>query len=121
VSRQAELDAVLAEGETPVISGPGLFVVGADAVVHAVAGIVDASERAEVFASGSAAVRARDHARVWIEGEVHADAYDFATVIARGRCRVRAADRVRVWAQDSVVVTCAGDSVTISRGTASAS
>jgi hypothetical protein len=118
VCRQAELDAVLANGETPVISAPGLFVVGADAVVHAVAGIVDASEHAEVFASGGAAVRARDHARIWIEGEVHADAYDFATVIARGRCRVRAADQVRVWAQDGAVVTCAGDSVSISRGIA---
>ena len=111
--RQVELEAALAAGETPLISGPGLFVVGGDAVVHAVAGIVDASGHAEVFATDRAAVRARDHARMWIEGEVHADAYDSAVVIARGRCRVRAADRVRVWAHDRVVVTCAGDLVAV--------
>lgn len=113
--RQLELEAVLAGGETPVISGPGLFVVGGDAVVHAVAGIVDASGHAEVFASDRAAVRARDHARIWIEGEVHADAYDSAVVIATGRCCVRAADRVRVWAHNGVVVTCEGPSVTVRR------
>jgi uncharacterized protein (DUF2345 family) len=102
---------VLAGGETPLISGPGLFVVGGDAVVHAVAGVIDASDHAEVFASDRAAVRARGHARIWIEGDVHADAYDSAVVIAKGRCRVRAADRVRVWARDRVLVTCEGDFV----------
>jgi hypothetical protein len=115
VFRQVELEAVLAGGETPLISGPGLFVVGGDAVVHAVAGIIDASGRAEVFASDRAAVRARDHARIWIDGDVHADAYDCAVVIAKGRCRVRAADRVRVWAQNGVVVTREGPSVCVRR------
>jgi hypothetical protein len=115
VFRQLELEAVLAGGEIPLISGPGLFVVGGDAVVHAVAGIVDASGRAQVFASRRAAVRARDHARIWIEGEVHADAFDRAVVIAVGRCRVRAADRVRVWAHNGVVVMCEGPSVTVRR------
>lgn len=115
VFRQVELEAVLAGGETPLVSGPGLFVVGGDAVVHAVAGILDASDHAEVFASDRAAVRARDHARIWIEGDVHADAYDSAVVIAKGRCRVRAADRVRVWAHDGVVVTCEGHQVSVRR------
>jgi hypothetical protein len=115
VFRQIELEAVLAGGETPLISGPGLFVVGGDAVVHAVAGIVDASGRAEVFASGGAAVRARDRTRIWIEGDVHADAYDSAVVVAKGRCRVRAADRVRVYAQNGVVVICACASVSVRR------
>jgi hypothetical protein len=116
VSRQRELEAALAAGEVPLITDPGLFVVPGDGVVHAVAGVIDASAHAEVFASGRAAVRARGDARIWIEGEVHADAYDRATVIAKGRCRVRAADRVRVWAQDDVVVTCDGRSVSIRRG-----
>ncbi len=113
VFRQYELESVLTRGETPLISGPGLFMVGGDAIVHAVAGIIDASGHAEVFASDRAAVRARDHARVWIEGDVHADAYDCAVVIAKGRSRVRAADRVRVWARDRVVVTCEGDFVSV--------
>jgi hypothetical protein len=120
VFRQIELEAVLAGGETPLISGPGLFVVGGDAVVHAVAGIIDASGRAEVFASRRAAVRARDHARIWIDGDVRADAYDSAVVIAKGRCRVRAADRVRVYAQNGVVVTCACASVSVRRVAATA-
>jgi hypothetical protein len=115
VFRQVELEAVLAGGETPLISGPGLFMVGGEAVVHAVAGIVDASDHAEVFACERAAVRARDHARIWIEGEVHADAYDSAVVIAKGRCRVRAADRVHVWAQNGVVVTREGPLVRVRR------
>jgi hypothetical protein len=115
VFRQVELEAALAGGVTPLISGPGLFVVGGDSVVHAVAGIIDASGRAEVFASRRAAVRARDHARIWIAGEVHADAYDSAVVIAKGRCRVRAADRVRVYAQNGVVVTREGPSVCVRR------
>jgi hypothetical protein len=113
VFRQVELEAALAGGETPLVCAPGLFVVGGDAVVHAVAGIIDASDHATVFASERAAVRARDHARIWIEGDVHADAYDRAVVIATGRCRVRAADRVRVWARDRVVVTCEGDCVSV--------
>jgi hypothetical protein len=115
VFRQSELESVLTRGETPLISGPGLFVVGGEAVVHAVAGIIDASGHAQVFASERAAVRARDHARIWIEGEVHADAYDSAVVIAKGRCRVRAADRVRVYAQNGVVVTPEGPSVSVRR------
>ena len=113
--RQSELESVLTRGETPLISGPGLFVVGGEAIVHAVAGIIDASGHAQVFASERAAVRARDHARIWIEGEVHADAYDSAVVIAKGRCRVRAADRVRVYAQNGVVVTREGPSVSVCR------
>jgi hypothetical protein len=92
-----------------------LFVVSGDAVVRAVSGVIDASAQAEVFAYGRAAVRARGHARIWIEGEVHADAYDTATVIATGRCRVRAADRVRVWAEAGVAVTCEGNSVLVAR------
>jgi hypothetical protein len=116
VFRQSELEAALAAGEVPLIAAHGLFVVPGDAIVHAAAGIVDAGAYAEVFASGGAAVRARDHARIWIKGEVHADAYDRATVIARGRCRVRAADRVRVWAEDSVIVTCSGRSVSVRLG-----
>jgi hypothetical protein len=60
-------------------------------------------------------VRARDHARIWIDGDVHADAYDSAVVVAKGRCRVRAADRVRVYAQNGVVVTCQGPAVSIRR------
>jgi hypothetical protein len=115
VFRQAELESALTRGETPLISGPGLFVVGGDTVVHAVAGIIDAAGHAEVFASERAAVRARDHARIWIEGEVHVDAYDSAVVIAKGRCRVRAADRVRVWAQKGVVVTREGPAVSVRR------
>jgi hypothetical protein len=115
VFRQVELEAALAGGVTPLISGPGLFVVKGDAVVHAVAGIVDASDHARVFASGGAAVRARDHARVWINGDVHADAYDSAVVVAAGRCRVRAADRVRVFAQNGVVITREGPSVCVRR------
>jgi hypothetical protein len=113
VFRQSELEAVLTRGETPLISGPGLFVVGGDALVHAVAGIIDAAGHAQVFASERAAVRAREHARIWIEGDVHADAYDSAVVIAQGRCRVRAADRVRVYAQNGVVVTREGPSVCV--------
>jgi hypothetical protein len=116
VSRQSELEAALAAGGVPLIAGRGLFVVSGDAVVRAVAGVIDASGHAEVFASDRAAVRARDHARIWIEGEVYADAYDRATVIARGRCRVRAADQVRVWAQDGVVVMCDGRWVSVRRG-----
>jgi hypothetical protein len=115
VFRQIELEAALATGETPLISGLGLFVVGGAALVHAIAGVIDACEDAEVFASGRASVRARDRARIWIEGEVHVDAYDSATVIARGACRVRAADRVRVWAQHDVIVTRQGRSVSVRR------
>jgi hypothetical protein len=115
VFRQSELESVLTQGETPLISGPGLFVVAGDAVVYAVAGIIDASGHAEVFASDRAAVRAREHARIWIEGDVHADAYDSAVVIARGHCRVRAADRARVYAQNGVVVTREGPSVCVRR------
>ena len=88
VLRQSELDAVIAAGEIPVIAARGLFVVSGEAVVHAAAGIVDACEDARVFAQDAAAVRARDHARAWIEGRSRADAYDRAVVVAKGRSRV---------------------------------
>jgi hypothetical protein len=109
VSRQSELDAVLRTAGIPIVVARGLFVVAADAVVHAVAGVLDAREHAHVYARGAAKVRAQDDARAWAAGSVHVDAYDRAVVVATGRARVRAADQSEVIGRGLATVTSLDD------------
>jgi hypothetical protein len=115
VSRQSELDAVLRIAGIPIVVARGLFVVAADAVVHAVAGVLDAREHAHVYARGAAKVRAQDDARAWAAGSVHVDAYDRAVVVATGRARVRAADQSEVIGRGLATVTSLDDADVVGR------
>jgi hypothetical protein len=115
VAHQTELDAAIDAGEIPLIVARGLIVVGGTVAVHAVRGIIDACEHAHVFAEAAVAVRACDHARVWIGERGRVDAYDSAIVIARGASRVRAADRSQVIAEERAQVTALDDADVLCR------
>jgi hypothetical protein len=109
VTTQAELDAALAEGAAPVLTGRGYFSVGGTATVlargfaevYASDGAsVSASERSIVRASGYAEVEATDDAEVHAHGDV--------TVRARGRSLVYAYEGATVFAGEQAVVHTAG-------------